>query len=246
MAPGDPYRILAELARHGVQYVVIGGIAAAIHGSPSNTFDLDVCYSREPQNLVRLTATLLELHAQLRVARESKPVPFRLDPRTLRAGDSFTFDTDAGPFDILGHPAGSAGYQDLAQTAVEIDLGGVIALVASLDSLIAMKRAAGRPKDRVELEILYALQEQIEGAAKSDLRKLLTRFVAGEDISLEFARTIEIFLADHFRGVDDFESLREALARYQPGGGEYLYDEASLRAKFREALATLLRPPEDG
>ena len=160
--PFDPNRILVELARQGVDYVVIGGIAAALHGSPSATFDLDVCYSREQANLVRLTAALRELNARLRVARGHSPLPFRLDPRTLRAGDSFTFDTDAGALDILGTPAGSAGYADLAATAIPMDLGGLTALVASLDSLIAMKLAAGRPKDRAEVEILYALREEIE------------------------------------------------------------------------------------
>jgi hypothetical protein len=162
--PFDPHRILAELDRQGVDYVVIGGIAAALHGSPSATFDLDVCYSRQQENLVRLVAALRELNARLRVGRDDTPLPFRLDPRTLRAGDTFTFETDAGPFDILGAPSGTAGYPELAATAVEMDLGGLTAKVASLDSLIAMKQAAARPKDVGELEILYALREEIEAS----------------------------------------------------------------------------------
>ncbi len=164
--PFAPQQILAALTRQRVDYVVIGGIAAALYGSPSATFDLDICYSREQENLVRLTAALRELNARLRVGRDHTPLPFRLDPRTLRAGDSFTFETDAGPFDILGTPSGSGGYSDLAATAVEMELGGSTTKVASLDSLIAMKQGAGRAKDVAELEILYALREEIEAMEK--------------------------------------------------------------------------------
>jgi hypothetical protein len=92
-------------------------------------------------------------------------LPFQLDARTLLAGDSFTFVTDAGDFDLLGTPEGTGGYEDLARTAVKTDLDGLVVLVASIDDLIRMKKAAGRPKDLIELEVLGALRDEIDRRA---------------------------------------------------------------------------------
>lgn len=159
-APFDPERLLSALVAGGVDFVIVGGLGARLHGSPSITFDLDICYARDQTNLEALAAVLRDLRGRLRgVDRE---VPFRIDARTLASGDSFTFTTDAGPLDILGTPAGTEGYDDLARTAVreELELGQV--LVADIDSLMRMKRAAGRPKDLVELEILGALRDEID------------------------------------------------------------------------------------
>jgi hypothetical protein len=154
----DPLEILRVLDRHGVGFVLIGGIAARLHGSPSVTVDLDICYDRSPDNLERLAAALVELGAKLRGVDDE--VPFLLDARTLRAGSNFTFNTTAGPFDVLGSPAGTAGYDELAANAEQVDIGGVVAPVADLDDLIRMKLAAGRPKDRIEAEVLGALREE--------------------------------------------------------------------------------------
>lgn len=148
-----------------MQFVVIGGIAARILGSPTVTRDLDICYARDPQNLERLAAVLRELHASLRGVEQE--VPFQLDARTLAAGDHFTFVTDAGDLDILGTPSGVGGFDELARNAPELDLDGLRVKVASIDDLIRMKRAAGRPKDRVELEILGALRDEIDAAGDS-------------------------------------------------------------------------------
>jgi predicted nucleotidyltransferase len=160
----DPARALRVLADHGVRFVVIGGLAANALGSPSVTQDLDICHARDPDNLEALAAALRELNARLRGVRDGGEVPFRLDAKGLRAGDSFTFQTDAGALDILGTPGGTYGYADLAETSTDIELAGLTVKVASLESLIRMKQAAARPKDRVELEILHALQEEIEAS----------------------------------------------------------------------------------
>ena len=130
-------------------------------GSPSVTTDLDICYARDELNLERLANALRELGARLRGVEE--PVPFRLDAATLQSGDHFTFVTRAGNLDCFGLPAGSGGFEPLRRTAVEMDLGESRALVASLEDLLRMKRAAGRPKDLIELEVLGALREEIEG-----------------------------------------------------------------------------------
>jgi hypothetical protein len=149
------------LGRRRVRFVLIGGYAAIALGSPILTGDIDICYARDDDNLERLAAALRELHATLRGAPAD--LPFRLDALTLKAGDHFTFSTSAGPLDCLGTPSGTAGFPALDRRASEVDLGGVIVRVASLEDLIAMKRASDRPKDRIALEWLGALRDELEG-----------------------------------------------------------------------------------
>ena len=156
----DPLRMLETLRTHEVRYVLIGGFAGRLWGSPTVTNDLDLCYAREEANLERLAAALLDLGARLRGVPEE--VPFRLDPLTLRAGDHFTFATDAGALDCFGYPAGSGGYDALSKTAERMEIAGHPVAVAAIEDLIAMKTAAGRPKDRIEVEILSALLDEIE------------------------------------------------------------------------------------
>jgi hypothetical protein len=159
----DPGAILSILVRRGVRFVVIGGLAGNLRGTPVVTYDLDVCYARTDEDLARMSAALDALHARLRVAREDAELDFPLDERSLRRGDSFTLTTDLGPFDILGTPSGTAGYADLDAGATEFDLGdGVRVRVASVDDLIRMKRASARAKDHAQLAHLEALREEID------------------------------------------------------------------------------------
>lgn len=124
------------------------------------TDDLDVCYERSDENLERLSRALRALHARLRGVEDD--VPFEPDVRALKAGDTFTFETAAGALDCIGTPAGTSGYGDLIADAVDMDIDGVSVKVASIDDLITMKRAAGRPQDRIALEVLGALLDEIE------------------------------------------------------------------------------------
>jgi hypothetical protein len=156
----DPERLLRELTDGGVRYVVIGAFAGRVLGSPTMTRDLDICHARDHQNHAALAAVLRGLNARLRGIEPGQP--FRLDAGTLTAGDAFTFVTDAGDLDILGTPAGTTGYDDLVRTADLIDLDGLRILVAGIDDLMRMKRAAGRPKDLIELEVLAALRAEID------------------------------------------------------------------------------------
>lgn len=160
----DPVRALSALIEHEVRFVLIGGLAGRAHGSPTITNDLDICYDRSPENLARLAEALKVLRASLRGAPEG--LPFLLDSETLKRGDYFTFLTDAGPLDILGTPSGSSGFGELMRTASEMDFDGIKVWVATLDDLIDMKTSAGRPKDRVEVEILGALREEIDEQRK--------------------------------------------------------------------------------
>lgn len=156
----DALRLFGALESAGVDFIVVGGIAAVLHGSPSLTDDVDICYARDETNLEALAAVLRSLNARLRGAEAR--VPFRADARTLRNGDSFTFTTDLGDLDILGTPSGTGGYADLVRTAERVELDGLTILAASIDDLIRMKRAAGRRKDLIEVEVLAALREEID------------------------------------------------------------------------------------
>jgi predicted nucleotidyltransferase len=161
---------LETVAKHRVRFVVIGGIAANLRGSTTLTQDVDVCYARDEQNLGRLADALKELHARLRGAPSD--VPFVLDAKTLAMGDHFTFVTDAGSVDILGHPSGvPGGYEELERAAEDMNLGGFSVKVASIDDLIRMKRAAGRPKDLIEVEVLGALRDEIDEQAVASRRR---------------------------------------------------------------------------
>lgn len=159
-APFDPLRLFRELNDVGVRYVVIGAFAGRLLGSPTMTRDLDICHASDAENIERLVTLLRRLNARLRGT--DRPVPFRVDVRSLRAVQSLTLTTDAGDLDLLAVPAGTQGFDDLVRTAAPTDLDGLTVLVASIDDLIRMKRAAGRPKDVIELEVLGALRDELD------------------------------------------------------------------------------------
>jgi predicted nucleotidyltransferase len=158
----QPDEILIRLLGRGIRFVLIGGLAAQAHGSPSITRDLDICYSRDKDNLLRLASLLEDLMAVRRGLPADAPTMPPLDARTLRAGGPFTLATRFGDFDLLATPDPGLDFEILERSAKTIEVLGEPVRVASLDDLIAMKRAAGRPKDRVELEILGALREEID------------------------------------------------------------------------------------
>jgi hypothetical protein len=158
----QPDVILRSLLDHGVSFVLVGGLAAQAHGSPSLTGDLDICYARDGENLTRLAETLSELAAVRRGLPADAPRMPPLDARTLRAGGLFTLTTTAGDFDLLATPDPGFDYERLRANALSTTVAGFPILVASLADLIDMKRAAGRPKDRIELEILGALREELD------------------------------------------------------------------------------------
>jgi len=161
----DPLRALRVFQSHGVRHVVIGGYAASILGTQIMTADLDVCYERTTDNMQRLAAALCELHATLRAVGVDEELPFVLDHLSLAAGDSFTFSTDAGDLDVLGTPSGSGGFRDLDADATTYELGeSLLVRVVSLDDLIRLKEAAGRPKDQAHLHVLSDLRAALREA----------------------------------------------------------------------------------
>lgn len=151
-----PDRLFAALTEGGVDYVVIGGIAAQAHGSAQFTGDADICCATDHDNLERLGDTLIALGAKLRGVAEN--LPFVPDGRTLRRTQVLTLATPFGPLDVLAAPSGFPGYAALAERAVRVDWDGVAVRIASLEDLIIMKRAAGRPKDLIAVEELEAIR----------------------------------------------------------------------------------------
>jgi predicted nucleotidyltransferase len=149
-------RLLERLVAGEVDFVVVGGIAAVAHGSATLTGDLDISYAPDEANLDRLGRVLVELGAHLRGVTDD--VPFIPDGRTLRRTRVLTLETPAGNLDLLAQPDGAPVYDRLRERADREQIAGVEVLIASLDDLIAMKRAAGRPKDLVAVEELEAIR----------------------------------------------------------------------------------------
>lgn len=155
----DPGPVLETLVRHGVDFVLIGGIAAIVLGSSYNTSDLDVAYARDQANIERLSDALRELGATLRGAPPG--LPFRIDAETLEAGLNFTFATQGGNLDVFGEPAGAPPYAELKRRASVESIEGVEIRVASIDHLIAMKETAGRTKDTLLASQLRTLSDKL-------------------------------------------------------------------------------------
>ena len=149
---------LEDLNRAGVRYVVIGGVAATLHGSASVTFDLDVCYDPARTNRERLSDLLRSWGAYLRGVEPG--LPFELDAQALATSHVLTLTTRLGDVDIMDNVAGIGGYAEVAANAVELDVGdGLRCRILDLPALIRAKRAAGRSKDKQQLPELEALLE---------------------------------------------------------------------------------------
>lgn len=144
--PLDATHILRALAMHGVDYVVIGGVAVQTHGHTRTTQDLDIAPEPSAGNLRRLRAALSELGA--RPVGKAEPESVAIPPAGV-----LELDTDAGGLDVHLDPPGAPAYGDLRARALKLELDERV-LVASLDDLIAMKRAGGRPIDRSDIVVL--------------------------------------------------------------------------------------------
>jgi hypothetical protein len=152
----DGDAILTVLHRHGVDFVLIGGFAAVVHGSPLLTNDIDITPARERVNFARLSAALTELEAKVR-AEGLEPMPFAHDADSLAAVQIWNLTTRYGDLDISLMPSGTNGYEDLRRDAIEIELRGTKVLLASLADIVRSKAAAGRDKDRRALPVLREL-----------------------------------------------------------------------------------------
>jgi hypothetical protein len=150
-------RLVALMAEAEVEFVVIGGLAATVHGSAYVTYAVDVCYARSPQNVERLCRALATIHPRLRGVPQD--VPFQFDPPTVLSGLNFTLDTDLGALDLLGEVSPLGEFPEVVNHSEVAELFGYRVRTLSLEALIQAKRAAGRPKDLLVIPELEALLE---------------------------------------------------------------------------------------
>jgi len=150
--------LIAEvLLRHGVEFIVVGGQAELLHGSSRVTYDIDFCYRRTRENLVRLAEALVELKPTLRGAPPG--LPFRLDAEALALGSNYTFRTALGDLDLLGYLEPFGDFEAIANRAITLSVGELELRVIHLDDLIAIKQHIGRPKDQLSLMHLLAIRK---------------------------------------------------------------------------------------
>lgn len=152
----DPGPILSALVRHDVQFVLIGGLAAAAHGSIFATFDVDIVPMSSRDNLTRLSAALRDLEARIRAEGVDGGLPFDHDADSLADVGVWHLITPHGMLDISFVPSGTTGYADLVKEAAQETTYGVVITVASLEDIIRSKQAANRDKD---LRVLPLLRE---------------------------------------------------------------------------------------
>ncbi|MBI5052391.1 MAG: nucleotidyltransferase [Chloroflexi bacterium] len=150
-------RIINLLSENKVDFVIIGGLAATVHGSAYVTYDMDICYDRLSLNVDHLCDALTKIHPKLRGAPDD--VPFKFDSPTVLAGLNFTLDTDYGALDLLGEVEPLGEFERVVQYSEVAELFGFNVRVLSLDGLIRAKRKAGRKKDLLVLPELEALLE---------------------------------------------------------------------------------------
>lgn len=164
----DVRRLVECFHRHKVEYLIVGGIGAQLHGAERATFDFDSLPATSKENLGRLAGAMRELHAYLRVGglsdEESMALPTRVDAESLARMDISTWRTDAGDFDVLTaiptRDGGRAFYDELATRAEQVEVGTVVVRVAALSDIIASKEWADRPKDREALDELRRLRDE--------------------------------------------------------------------------------------
>lgn len=151
----DPERLLRTLVERGVDFCLIGATAAWLQGNPTVTLDLDVMPRRDLDNAERLAEALKELHARTRASDE----PLELEGADFLGWESRSFDTDAGPLDVVPIAAAIGGYEEVA--TVELSLGDLTIRAITIDEVIASKEKLGRPKDTAALPALYATREAL-------------------------------------------------------------------------------------
>ena len=152
----QPRALLERLVARGVDFVLIGGFAVIVHGHVRLTRDVDIAFATDPGNLEALGSLLVELDGT--PAGVADPVPFSPDSRTLGRVELLTLDTALGRLDVHARPPGAPPYEALRRNAARYRLDGFFVLVASIDDLLSMKRAAGRSSDVADVEALEAIR----------------------------------------------------------------------------------------
>lgn len=161
----DPERMLSALAAEGVQFVLIGGMAAILHGDVGVTVDLDVVPARDAANLDRLARALRALGARIRTEGEPDGLAFDCSSQffaSMSPDSIVNMTTEVGDLDVTFRPSGTQGFKDLQRDAIEIEAAERLHIrVASLADIIRSKEAAGREKDRLALPRLRRLLDRL-------------------------------------------------------------------------------------
>jgi hypothetical protein len=158
----EPEQVLEALEQEGVRYVVIGGLAAVIHGSPMFTEDVDICPARDADNLERLARALRKLGARIRVENVPDGLAFACDAAFFERLSTVNLITPFSPIDVSFRPDGTEGFADLAVGARRFEIRADLSpAVAKLEDVIRSKEAANRPKDIAALPILRTLLAEI-------------------------------------------------------------------------------------
>lgn len=155
----DASELFRALACHEVQYVTIGGVAIQAYGAQRLTQDLDVTIASSSENYTRLASALIDLDARILgpQGQRSRAVP---SAAMLASSDQWHLITTHGPLDVLTLPAHLGTFAAMRERAHEIPLGEVIVPIAHRDDLITLKRAAGRPQDLADIELLESLDDR--------------------------------------------------------------------------------------
>ena len=162
-----PQDILRVLDRHHVRYVLVGGLAAVLHGAAHVTTDVDVVPEDAQVNLERLSKALRELDARIRATGEPDGIPFDHSAESLSRVRVWNLQTSMGDLDITFQPSGTRGYDDLRRDVVTMEVRGVEVPVASLADVVRSKEAAGRARDRAVLPALRELLARQRRAERS-------------------------------------------------------------------------------
>jgi len=154
VTPLNLEKLFTTLARHRVDYVLIGALAARLQGFPRATYDADITPARDPTNLGRLAAALRELDARIYTDQIPEGLAFDCSPQMLARGDVWNLVTKAGRLDLAFKPSGTEGYEDLARHAVHFTVYGDDLRAARLEDIMRSKQAAGRPQDKQDVELI--------------------------------------------------------------------------------------------
>lgn len=162
----DPEKLIKVLAKHRVDFVLIGALAARLQGFPRLTADADITPARDRDNLRRLAAALRELEARVFTDAVPEGLKFDCSAQTLARAETWNLVTAAGRLDLAFTPSGTTGYEDLLRRALRFEVYGVELLAASLDDIIRSKEAADRPQDRQDVLVMREMQRRAEKARR--------------------------------------------------------------------------------
>ncbi|HXV06011.1 MAG TPA: hypothetical protein VFP23_08945 [Solirubrobacterales bacterium] len=155
----DARELFAALARHGVDYVTIGGIAIQAHGGQRLTQDLDIAIATSAENLERLAGALSEVDARI-LGPDGQRSSSTPGASLLGSSDQWHLITDHGPLDVVTIPAHLGSFEEVRSRAHETPLGDLTVPIAHRQDLLKMKRASGRPQDLADAQLLESLDDE--------------------------------------------------------------------------------------